>query len=66
MNKQLKPIPVFAGEAEERAFWETHDSTDYVDWDNAQLVVFPNLRRSPEDETATAATADAAAPEQPA
>ena len=65
MNKQLKPIPVFDSEAEERAFWETHDSTDYVDWDNAQLVVFPNLRRSPEGETAVA-TADAAAPEQPA
>lgn len=66
MNKQLKPIPVFDSEAEERAFWETHDSTDYVDWDNAQRVVFPNLRMSPEDETAAAATADATAPEQPA
>ena len=66
MNKRLKPIPVFDSEAEERAFWETHDSTDYVDWDNAQLVVLPNLRRSPEGETAAAATADATAPEQPA
>ena len=66
MNKRLKPIPVFDSEAEERAFWETHDSTDYVDWENAQLVVFPNLRMSPEGETAAAATADATAPEQPA
>ena len=66
MNKRLKPIPVFDSEAEERAFWETHDSTDYVDWDNAQRVVFPNLRMSPERETAAVPTADAAAAEQPA
>ena len=52
MNEQLKPIPAFASEAEERAFWETHDSTEYVDWDNAQLVVFPNLRMSPENDAA--------------
>ena len=44
MDKQLKPIPHFASEAEERAFWESHDSTEYVDWDKAQFVVFPNLR----------------------
>ena len=57
MDKQLKPIPHFASEAEERAFWESHDSTEYVDWDKAQLVVFPNLRM-------TAATvAEAVAPE---
>ena len=30
MSKQLKPIPKFANEAEEQAFWEKHDSTDYV------------------------------------
>ena len=66
MNKQLKPIPIFASEAEERAFWETHDSTEYVDWDNAQLVTFPNLRLSSDDETAAAPTAEAAAVELPA
>jgi CopG antitoxin of type II toxin-antitoxin system len=27
-----KAIPVFKSEAEERAFWESHDSTEYVDW----------------------------------
>jgi len=31
MNK-LKPIPEFKSEAEERAFWEVRDSTDYLDW----------------------------------
>lgn len=57
MDKQLKPIPFFASEAEERAFWETHDSTEYVDWDNAQLVTFPNLRLTPAHTTAAAPTA---------
>jgi predicted DNA binding CopG/RHH family protein len=33
-------------EAEERKFWETHDSTDYVDWNTAQPARFPNLKLS--------------------
>ncbi len=44
MNKSLKPVPVFASEAEERKFWETHDSADYVDWSKGQRVVLPNLK----------------------
>lgn len=44
MSKQLKPIPKFADEAEERAFWEIHDSTDYMDWTKARPVVLPNLK----------------------
>jgi predicted DNA binding CopG/RHH family protein len=44
MNKRLKPVPAFASEAEERTFWETHDSADYVDWSKAQRVVLPNLK----------------------
>jgi predicted DNA binding CopG/RHH family protein len=46
MKRKLKPIPRFHSEAEEREFWETHDSTDYVDWSNAQRVRFPNLKLS--------------------
>ena len=46
MNKTLKPIPRFRNEAEERRFWETHDSTDYVDWSKARRVQFPNLKLS--------------------
>lgn len=46
MNKKLKPVPRFRDEAEEREFWETHDSTDYVDWDKAKRVRFPNLKLS--------------------
>ena len=44
MAKKLKPIPAFTDEAEERAFWESHDSTDYVDWSKAVRVSFPNLK----------------------
>ena len=44
MSKQIKTVPTFANEAEERTFWETHDSTDYLDWNKAQNVVLPNLK----------------------
>ena len=46
MSKKLKPVPRFRNEAEEREFWETHDSTDYVDWSKAKRVSFPNLKLS--------------------
>lgn len=44
MSEQKPKIPRFASEAEERAFWEKHDSSDYVDWSRAQSVVLPNLK----------------------
>ncbi|MEJ7846944.1 MAG: BrnA antitoxin family protein [Pyrinomonadaceae bacterium] len=44
MKKKLKEIPKFKDEDEEREFWWTHDSTEYVDWNNATLAVFPNLK----------------------
>ena len=47
-KRRLKPIPKFATEAEEREFWETHDSADYVDWSTAAVVSLPNLRPSTE------------------
>jgi predicted DNA binding CopG/RHH family protein len=39
-----KKIPVFKNEDEEREFWATHNSTEYVDWDKASKVVLPNLK----------------------
>jgi len=42
--KKLKPLPAFKSEEEEREFWATHDSMDYVDWSKAERVVFPNLK----------------------
>ena len=47
-KRSLKPIPEFASEAEERRFWETHDSAAYVDWSSAGFVRFPNLKPSTE------------------
>ena len=46
MSRPRKQAPDFADEAEERAFWETHDTTDYVDWDTARPVRLPNLKPS--------------------
>lgn len=42
--KKFKPIPKFASERQEREFWQTHDSTEYVDWSKAKRVSFPNLK----------------------
>lgn len=42
--KKYKSIPIFKTEDEERDFWATHDSTEYIDWSKAQLVRFPNLK----------------------
>jgi predicted DNA binding CopG/RHH family protein len=36
MSKELKPIPQFNNEDEEREFWATHDSTEYIDWSKAE------------------------------
>ena len=44
--KRKGEIPAFRSEAEERGFWETHDSTDYIDWSKAERVRFPNLKPS--------------------
>lgn len=43
---KLKTLPQFKSEAEERKFWEIHDSTDYVDWSKAERARFPNLKPS--------------------
>ena len=42
----MKPVPEFKNEDEEREFWATHDSTEYVDWSQARRVIFPNLKPS--------------------
>ena len=44
--KTLKKIPEFRNEEEERLFWEKHDSTEFIDWENARSVRFPNLKKS--------------------
>jgi predicted DNA binding CopG/RHH family protein len=39
-----QPIPKFKSEAQERAYWESHDSSAHLDWTQAQKVKLPNLR----------------------
>lgn len=39
-----KPIPEFQNEDEEREFWAKQDSSDYLDWRQAERVVFPKLK----------------------
>lgn len=42
----MKKIPEFKTEDEEREFWASHDSTEYVDWKKAKRVVLPKLKPS--------------------
>jgi hypothetical protein len=35
MKPKLKTVPKFRSEAEERAFWESHDTADYFDLSKA-------------------------------
>ncbi len=42
----MKKIPKFSTEAEERRFWQSADSTEYVDWKKAKKMVFTNLKPS--------------------
>lgn len=44
MPRKPDPIPTFASEAEERAWWEAQDSAPYLDWSQAQPVRLPNLK----------------------
>lgn len=45
MSKRKK-IPEFKNESEEREFWETHDSSEYLDWNKAEKVSLPKLKPS--------------------
>jgi predicted DNA binding CopG/RHH family protein len=44
--KKLKAIPKFRSTTAEREFWETHDTTQYLDWSQARPARFPNLKPS--------------------
>jgi len=46
MARKFKPAPRFKGEAEERRYWERHDSTEHIDWSKAERARFPNLKPS--------------------
>lgn len=44
--KKLKKIPEFKNEDEEREFWAKNDSSEYLDWEKSERMVFPNLKPS--------------------
>lgn len=44
--KKYKDVPQFKSEQEESEFWAKNDSSDYLDWDKAQLAIMPNLKPS--------------------
>ncbi|MCP8883120.1 BrnA antitoxin family protein [Devosia sp. XJ19-1] len=46
MTKTAKPLPQFTSEAEERAYWESQDSVDRLDWSKAERVRLPHLKPS--------------------
>lgn len=44
MPKKLKDIPTFQNEDEEREFWAREDSIDFINWENGEVSVLPNLK----------------------
>jgi predicted DNA binding CopG/RHH family protein len=43
---KLKKIPNFKTERQEREFWESHDSSEYLDLRKAERAILPNLKPS--------------------
>ena len=44
MSNMKKQLPDFRSEDEERRFWATTDSTDYVDWKSGKATKLPRLK----------------------
>lgn len=49
--KTYKSIPEFKNELEEFEFWIKADSMEYIDWDKAKKVNFPNLKKTSQEIT---------------
>ena len=50
MSRPTQPIPTFAREAQERAHWESHDSTGHLDWSiSPQCCFAPAEAHGPDD-----------------
>ncbi|MBM2814491.1 MAG: hypothetical protein HW421_1253 [Ignavibacteria bacterium] len=43
-EKYMKRIPKFKNDDEEMEFWDKNDSTEFIDWKNAKIVTFQNLK----------------------
>ena len=44
--KELKKLPTFKDEAEESAFWDENDVTEYFDMSKVKPVRFTNLKKT--------------------
>lgn len=44
VKPRVRKVPRFRNEDEERDFWASHDSTEFVNWRQAERVKLPNLR----------------------
>ena len=44
VKPRVRKVPKFRNEDEERDFWASHDSTEFVNWRQAERVKLPNLR----------------------
>lgn len=42
--KTLKTIPTFTSQEEENTFWKKHDSSEFIDWNEAKKIRFPKLQ----------------------
>jgi len=43
-SSKRKAVPEFRSEDEEREFWASHDSTEFVDWRGADRRKLPSLK----------------------
>jgi predicted DNA binding CopG/RHH family protein len=43
-TKAAASVPMFATEAEERDFWENHDSAQFLNWSAARRAALPKLK----------------------
>ncbi len=41
-----KKIPKFKNEAQEREFWSSHDSSEYIEWNSGERLILPALKPS--------------------
>ncbi len=44
--KTVKPMPHFKNQKQEAEFWAKEDSTDFIDWNQAKIASFSNLKPS--------------------
>jgi hypothetical protein len=57
VSSNERQIPEFSSEDAARAFWATHDSSEYLDWSAATPVRLPNLKPSTSQVSDTTSTA---------